>query len=229
MSLLKQNKENKPSSDQAFKNPKILEVDLIKQEISLEFNWKKNLFSLFFIFGTFIIILIELYFGLNWWQKDEEQRLEAIKAESELLRADINQSREDARAALTYQDKTEVITPLLDNHIYWSNFFSWLEKNTLSTVKYTNLDLKLNSDFAFSAHANSFAEVSWQVKQFLDDPFVKDVEVATASANGHALTQEQLAQLASEGASLADLNLASRAPEVSFSIEFSLDQDIFKK
>jgi hypothetical protein len=71
---------------------------------------------------------------------------------------------------------------LLNNHLYWSNFFSWLEKNTLSSVKYGGFSGDLSGLYTLGASAQSFADVSWQVKNFLNDPLTRQVEVMSASA-----------------------------------------------
>ena len=86
MALFKKRKQKNYNDNKSLKNPKILDLNLIKEEVSLDFNWRKNISSLLFILGIVAFVILEIYFGLNWWQKDEEARLEGAKAEMKVLR-----------------------------------------------------------------------------------------------------------------------------------------------
>ena len=137
MGLFTRKKKTNSDGSKMLKNPKILEVNLIKEEAQLDFNWRRNGKALVFVLGVTIFIILEIYFGLSWWQQDEEARLEGIKAEITNISKQISETRIEAKDALAYQEKTKLVGGLLDNHIYWTNFFSWMEKNTLSTVSYS--------------------------------------------------------------------------------------------
>lgn len=227
MDFLKKLKQNK-NENKGLKNPKILEVNLIKEEASLEFNWKKNGKTLAFVLGVTFFIIFEIQYGLTWWQQDEELRLESIKAETQLVNKQVTEMRLQAKDALAYQEKTKLISPLLDNHVYWTNFFSWLEKNTLSTVSYEAFDGSNDGIYTLSGTAGSYAEVSWQAKHLLGAPFVKKVQILSASS-GDGPSQEDLqeqAEAASEGIVIEEPLLP---PGVTFELELEIDTEIFKK
>lgn len=227
MDFLKKLKQNK-NENKGLKNPKILEVNLIKEEASLEFNWKKNGKTLAFVLGVTFFIIFEIQYGLTWWQQDEELRLESIKAETQLVNKQVTEMRLQAKDALAYQEKTKLISPLLDNHVYWTNFFSWLEKNTLSTISYEAFDGGNDGVYSLSGTAGSYAEVSWQTKHLLEAPFVKKVQILSASS-GEGPSQEDLqkqAEAASEGIIIEEPLLP---PGVTFALELEIDPEIFKK
>lgn len=227
MDLFKKRKQKKHNEQKSLKNPKILDLNLIKEETSLDFNWRKNIFSLIFILGVVIFVVLEIYLGLNWWQKDEEARLEVAKAEMKILNQEVSKTREEAKDALAYIEKTKIISPLLENHIYWTNFFSWLEKNTLSTISFEAFDASLNEEFALSGEAGSYAEVSWQVKQLQDSEYVTRVEILDASLGEVPATREELEALAAAGESI--ISTEPEIPGVSFTLNLEMNQNIFKK
>lgn len=221
-------------SEKILKNPKILEVNLIKEDTDLSFDWKRSLRSSLIALGVVLFIIFELYWGLDWWQKDEEIRLEQIKTQTERAKQEINNLRLSAADALSYQSKTREAGILLDNHIYWTNFFAWLEKNTLSTVSFGGFSGDNKGEYSLAGQAGSFAEVSWQVKQMASDPMVLDVEVKSVSS-GASKTREQIAEEAAAYA-LA----VSRGEEVeeyqapppagtSFVLNLEINPEIFKK
>lgn len=227
MDLFKKRKQKKYNENKSLKNPKILDLNLIKEEISLDFNWRKNISGLLFILGIVIFVILEIYFGLNWWQKDEEVRLEGAKAEMKVLSQDVVKTRGEAKDALAYIEKTKIISPLLENHIYWSNFFSWLEKNTLSTISFEAFEGSLSEEFALSGQAGSYAELSWQVKQLQESEYVDRVEILDATLGEPPATLEELERQAeAEGVTVSK---EPEIPGVSFTLNLEMNQDIFKK
>jgi Tfp pilus assembly protein PilN len=235
MPLFKRNKQNATGS--SLKNPKILEVNLIKEEAQLDFNWRRNLGSLLFALGVTVFIILEIYFGLSWWQKDEETRLLGLQKEIKTISTEISQMRVLAKDALSYQAKTKEVGSLLDNHVYWSNFFSWLEKNTLSTVTFDGFSGNLTGEYSLSGTAGSFAEVSWQAKKMLEAPFVKSVDILNA-ASGEVITKEDLEAEADSAKAQEEAGEEGEAvvvvkppapPGVSFALTLEIDPEVFKK
>ncbi|MFA5023994.1 MAG: hypothetical protein WC523_03520 [Patescibacteria group bacterium] len=194
---------------QVLQNPKILEVNLIKDEIKVSFDWSKNLTILLFVLFITGLLLAEIYFGLDWWEKQEGLRAQVLEEKVAQVDKEISKLKSTADAAVTYKDKTIEVTNLLNNHIYWSNFLSWLEKNTLSSVKFGSFKGDLTGIYNFAAKAPSYADVSWQVKAFLNSSSTKSVKVTSAS----------LGQSAD----------AAKAGEVSFNLKLEVKPEILKK
>lgn len=206
----KQGKKEETKKD-ILQNPKILEVNLIKNEVKIAFDWNKNLSIFMVVLFIAAIFVTEIYFGLDWWEKKEVARAEAIQNDILTVNRDISKIKGTADAAITYKDKTVELSRLLNEHVYWSNFFNWLEKNTLSTVKFDSFSGDTNGKYSLNAKAMSYAEASWQVKAFLNDPLVKNVEVLSVNS------------------SLGKDKGASAEKGVNFSLGFELDPAIFKK
>jgi Tfp pilus assembly protein PilN len=190
-----------------LQNPKILEVNLIKEEAVISFDWNKNLLVLILVLLLAGFLVVEIYFGLNWWEKQEAAQIQVLSDQVAKLDAEAAKLKKTASAALSYKEKSAVFTDLLDNHIYWSNFFNWLEKNTLSSVRFEGFTGTVDGVYSLAATTDNFADVSWQVKAFLNDPLVKNVQVIEATA-----AKDQ-----------------TKAGRVGFSISFEVNQDIFRK
>lgn len=194
-----------------LQNPKILEVNLIKDEVKISFDWNKNISILVVVLFIASFLVAEVYFGLDWWEKQEVIKAQTLENDIVKVNRDISKIKGTADEALSYKNKSIEVGRLLDNHIYWSSFFNWLEKNTLSTVKYDGFSGNADGIYSLNAKALSYAEVSWQVKAFLNDPLVKKVEVLSVNSS---LTKDKV---------------KSADTGVNFSLSFELSPDIFKK
>jgi len=211
MLFFKSKKENQEKIQKnIFQNPKILEVNLIKDEVRISFDWNKNISVLLFVLFIAGFFIAEIYFGLDWWEKQEIAKAQSLNDNISQVNREISKIKATADEALAYKDKSVEVGRLLNEHVYWSNFFSWLEKNTLSTVKYDGFSGNTDGIYSLSAKAYSYAEVSWQVKALAKNEFVKNIEVLSvlSGKTGKLKTAES---------------------GVNFSLSFELNPDIFKK
>ncbi len=180
LNLHKKLKDKKDSLHNPLQNPKILEVNLVKNERNKFFDWHKSFLSLIIVLSLASLFFLEIYFGLNWWQNIEQTRATVFQTQITKINNQIISLKNKNQAALNYKVKSEAFSKILNQHVYWTNFFSWLEKNTLSTVKYTGFKGDLNGHYTLSALAPNYADVSWQVKAFLNDPLTQKVSVLQA-------------------------------------------------
>ena len=192
-------------------NPKILEINLIKEDSSISFDWGKNLSTIFLVFFIAAVLVAEIYFGLDWWQNQEMVKTQKTVVEVAKLNKEIATLNNQANEAFKYKDKVFVLTGLLNNHVYWSNFLTWLEKNTLSSVQYDGLSGNVSGNYSFTVTSKTYADVSWQVKAFLNDPMTKNASVEQASS-----------------LKLKDDD-KEKKPEVHFTLKLEVNPDIFKK
>lgn len=213
MLFFKQKKGSKQvdAKKNLLQNPKILEVNLIRDEVKISFDWNKNIAMLLMVVFVAGIFVAEIVFGLSWWEKQEILKAQALDSEIAKVNREISNIKGKADEALAFKDKSVELTKLLDNHIYFSNFFNWLEKNTLSTVKFDGFSGDTSGKYTLSARALSYAEVSWQVKAFLESPLVKNVEVLSVNS---IISKDKG---------------PSQEVGVNFSLSFELDPAIFKK
>lgn len=192
-----------------LQNPKILEVNLVRDQVKVSFDWLHNLWVLVLALLVALAFVWEIYAGLGWWQNQEEAKIKLTNEKIVAINSQITSLRQNNQDALDYKAKSAAFSALLNNHVYWTNFMSWLEKNTLSSVQYTGFSGDLSGDYILNAVAPNYADVSWQVKAFLNDPLTKSVSVTAAS--------------------LAKSKDSSAPNQVNFSIKLRINPTLFTK
>jgi outer membrane murein-binding lipoprotein Lpp len=163
-----------------LQNPKILEVNLVKDQALISFDWNKNILVALIVFFLAAALVAEIYFGLGWWEEQETAKAQDLNVQTDQINYQVSQLNNQINAALVYKAKEADFSTLLNDHIYWTNFFSWLEKRTLSSVKYDGFSGDLSGIYDLKATAPTYADVSWQVKAFLNDSATQKVEALKA-------------------------------------------------
>jgi hypothetical protein len=165
-------------------NPSILEVDLIKDQVDIRFNWNKNL-SILGIFSLITLVLVaEVYITLFLWQKNEiATKTSRLKQESRIVNEEINKAREDATEALEFKSKSEAVSYSFYKHVYWSNFFNYLEKNTLADVYYSGFGGDTTGIYILKSFVQDFRALAVQLRAFISDPNTVSALVANEKIN----------------------------------------------
>jgi len=171
-------------------NPKILEVNLIKDEVQVSFDYNRGFFILIMMLVVAGLLVTEVYLGLDWWQRQENARVEELRVETDKIGREATELNNKLASALTFKEKSAAFSSLLEKHVYWNNFFSWLEKNTLTTIKYKDFVGDLTGEYTLSGQAQTLADISWQVKTLLDDPLTVSVEVKQATVGERSENSE---------------------------------------
>lgn len=177
---LKKNKTVAQRLADSPQNPKVLEVNLIKNEIPIDFDFGKHLGTLLFSLLVAAIFIAEIYFGLNWWSDYENKRVLEAEVKFNQVSAEIKTMKSESDEILAFKQRLDLTEALLDNHIYWTNFFNWLEKNTISSVNYNSFTGGADGVYELGATAKTFRDVSWQTRALLEDPAVISVSVDSA-------------------------------------------------
>lgn len=163
-------------------NPKVLEVNLIKDERQVVFDWQHNFGTLLFALFIAALFLVEVYVGLNWWANYEEDRALAMETKFSLVSKEIKDMRTESDEILAFKQRSDIAYQLLENHIYWTNFFNWLEKNTLSSVNYLAFSGGTDGEYQLEAATKTYRDISWQTRVMLQNPSVLDVRVDSGTS-----------------------------------------------
>ncbi|PKM87624.1 hypothetical protein CVU83_02800 [Candidatus Falkowbacteria bacterium HGW-Falkowbacteria-2] len=158
-------------------NPKVLEVNLIKDEKQVDFDWQHNFSTLLFSLFVAALFLVEIYVGLNWWANYEEERALAAEAKFNLVSKQIKEMRTESDEILAFKERADIAHQLLDNHVYWTNFFNWLEKNTLSSVNYHAFSGGTDGVYQLQASTKTYRDISWQTRAMLENPSILSARV----------------------------------------------------
>lgn len=174
-------KDNKNYNNSKGFNPKVLEVNLIKDEMGVVFDVRKHIISLIVMIIVSMGLVVEVYFGLDWWQKQEANDSLTTSQVYEQTKEDLRNINEKVSEVTDFKDKLSLIKLMADNHIYWSDFFNWLQLNTLNSVTYGDFSGSIDGEYSFSATTNNFRDISWQVKTLRDNKYVDSVSVDSGS------------------------------------------------
>lgn len=111
-----------------------------------------SFFILGLIYGTLVLVEQMTY-------EDISDQADQIK----ILHQDILAKEENAQELIAFQKKLNSAKELLDKHIYWTNFLTFMEENILSDIYFDKIDSKggqrttarVNSYMAATAAASS--------------------------------------------------------------------------
>lgn len=160
-----------------LRNPEVLDVNLVKDEIIIFFDWRKNLIIAFVVLILTIFFIFEISRGLDFWKNVENTKELSLETQTVELKKEVVLLNNKASNALLFKDKSIAFGELLNNHVYWTKFFQWFEENTLSSVKFKDFKGDLSGEYSLQASAPSYAEAAWQAKIMQDSLFVKEVEI----------------------------------------------------
>lgn len=202
----------------------ILDVDLIKGEKEEVQNWSKYIAFIFLAVVAASVLALEAYWLIGWWENQENNRALQIEKNIEDLRVEIKDLEADYQVLTDFKVKADMLEDLLAKHPYWTNFFNWIERRTLSNVTWDSFSADLSGDYTLQGEAKTFADISWQVRAFLDDELVKDVSVDSGTGGLREETREIPGLLDEEGDPIMETYLVS---SVSFSLNIKVDPRIF--
>ncbi len=182
-SFLEKIKNKRISSKGDLDNLKLLETDLIKDEVPIHFELNKHLVAFFALLLTSFILIMELHFLLSWWEKNRstensyylQDEISAIKKEKQNL-------EERYAEVFAFKNKMSNSFSVLDKHVYWTRFFSFLEQNTLKNVYFKGFSGDIGGSYTLPSVTDDVRAISYQSKYFSADKrslnvFVSDEEI----------------------------------------------------
>lgn len=139
------------------------------------------------------IIVVAAVFGglfifsalLSGWQKTAEATKAAATKEKETY-SDVSAQ------AQVLQKQLINISSLLNQHVYWSDFFWTLEDRTLMTVSLNSFQASTPGTVQITGIAPSYSEVAKQIAAYMGDPFFKGYNLKHAALEANADSQVQV-------------------------------------
>lgn len=198
-------KQTKQTRQKKEPTTSALGVNLMTEEMLVGITQQNKLALLGLVALGSVVVVALLYFGLTLFQQrivdqisEKEKRISAIDTELTPLAP-------KKQAAAAFQKNINNIIVLLNTHLYWTKFFSGLEKYTLPNVVFAGMNADQSGRLTLGAHTTDFASVARQLLAFeAADDFVKDVTITSAT-----------------------LSEATGGSVVSFSVTISLVEDVF--
>ncbi|MFA7662339.1 MAG: hypothetical protein WCX88_00280 [Patescibacteria group bacterium] len=206
-----QNKINKMGLSQAdFQDDEdAVEISLVpKFQKRAESYFKQNLIYLF----VWIFVCLVFIGGLYWFAVVRLTDLSATRANLENKKQEIQSELAKMgviqRKVQVLEDKLKESKNLLDNHIYWTNLFTALEKYTHSQVSYTGFSGTIGKELVLKATAPSYSVAARQLLIF-----------QSAKEIANDVTISEISQ---------KINSEDKTSQVSFSLTLTLNPEVFK-
>ncbi len=206
-------------NEKKWEKTDVLETNLIKGELASFFNWKKGILILG-IYSLFSgLIIAGFYGGLVLWERQiKESGAEYSNRIRDLNEQVIKPLEKNAKKILSEQENVKLAGDILRKHIYWTNFFKFLEDNTLSEVYYTSsFSGDTKGKYSFPARTKNFKTILDQV-----DVMRMNDNVIKATVNGGSVKMAAKSGQADEAAKGA-------VGGVDFKLELMVKPDIFMK
>ena len=136
------------------------------------------LFLIIFIFFILVIFFISRLYG-DWYFDRLKFQAEHLKREIVLLEAQTIPLLENRDNIITLADKATEVNKVLDNHIYWTNFFDLLESYTVPDVYFGNFSASAGKSINLTATSRNLMYLAQQIVAFNNAPdFIKKVNVS---------------------------------------------------
>ena len=134
------------------------------------------------------------YGALVWYENGIYDQAEQTTADIAQVNSKIIALRPEHKRALVFKYQADAIKSILDQHIYWTQFFSKLEKYTLPEVEYQSFAGTFapgsNPTFSISAATNSYDSLAKQILAFREAVDNGDFISASVIESGNKVTDK---------------------------------------
>ena len=159
-------------------------INRLSQDRPPEASWSSGM--LWFAFGLLAIVAL-MYAGMAFaYMPYLNNRLNAVSAQLNQGIQGVN-TNQVAAVAAEYSQVVHVKS-LLQNHVMFSNFLTWLSKRTQPSVYYGSLQYLSNNQIALTVLARNESDINQQMAIFESDPAVAGVtlsNISLASVSGY--------------------------------------------
>ncbi len=162
-----------------------LDINLIPEDLGKmpERRFPEKIILTGIILAGLLLVIVFSYLGLTWYQIIVTRQIQDVKDDIIVIDGQIETYKDDEKSAKELQARLLLIQDLLDRHIYWTKFFSLLEKYTIDEVYYTNFSMSGRDRLVISAVGKDYGSAAKQLLVFSQaTDFVKDVKIDGATA-----------------------------------------------
>ncbi len=122
----------------------------------------------------FVMLIFAFYGGLFLYKKSLFSNLNSIEENIVTLEKSRNKSEE--QKILDFKEKLKIVTPLINNHIYWSNGFGKFQSLVSPRVQLESINVSvIKAEFNFKAITDSYTTLAKQIAAFYGDDTITDV------------------------------------------------------
>ncbi|MFA6227809.1 MAG: hypothetical protein WC668_01340 [Patescibacteria group bacterium] len=126
------------------------------------------------------LVVFFCYLGMSWLQSNINQKISINRNELTQLQKSIGDYNERARINNDTANRVITLKKLLDNRIYWTKFFTLLEKYTLDGVYFKEFRADIAGLISLPATADNYETLARQLVVLKDaNDFVKDARTTS--------------------------------------------------
>jgi len=136
------------------------------------------LFLIVAIIAILAIFFISRLYG-NWHFNKLESQVEYLKREIVLLEVQTAPFIEDRDNIAFLTNKAAEVKKVLNNHVYWTNFFNFLEAYTVPDVYFGDFSARAGESVSLMASSRNLISLAQQIVAFNNAPdFIKEVNIS---------------------------------------------------
>ena len=127
--------------------------------------------------GSILFIIVFVYAGLKFgYEPYLNAQLSSLESQTQKIGQSVSPSDQDS--LITFYSQISNIESLIKNHIFFSQFLTWLERSTEANVYYTGMVFTSGNQITLTGIAKTSADVTEQVAVFQSAPEVSSVALS---------------------------------------------------
>jgi hypothetical protein len=158
---------------------RVIETNLIKGELVTFFDWRSKIFVTLSAILLPLFVVVIFYYGLTFYQKSQQAKNLAQLQKFSELEQDIKKEESNLKEIIDFQAKLKIVSQIFSQHIYWTNFFKFLEDNTIKDVYFVNFEGDTSGNYAMDAVTTNYSSIAEQV-----NVFKKNAKISAVLAEG---------------------------------------------
>jgi hypothetical protein len=155
----------------------VIRTNLIRGEIITFFDWPSKIIVLISAILTSVFLIGVIYFGIMYYKKENQVKSQEQAQKFTELTQKINQEEVGLEKISDFQAKLKTTSQIFAKHLYWTNFFKFLEDNTIKDVYYSGFIGDTSGNYSLDALAVSYNNISEQAKILKNNKNITDVQV----------------------------------------------------
>jgi len=142
----------------------VVHTNLIRGQRGMFLNWQSKLLWLLLFVALAGLASVAAYGFLLILEKDKISSTSGTFTNLTSIITQIQSEEVYAEEILSFNNKLLAVDYLLNNHIYWTNFFKFLEDYTTNDVYYEKFSGDLSGKYLVPAVAKDYSSVSTQLR-----------------------------------------------------------------
>ncbi|MDD4412706.1 MAG: hypothetical protein PHR00_03620 [Patescibacteria group bacterium] len=169
----------------------MIRANLIKEQRSLFFNWNRKFLSLIFSSLLAVLVVLLVYVGLLLFQRNKLEENRYIFDNLDNIKVQISSEEKKAEEVIDFNERITYVKYLLDNHIYFSEFFKLLEDRTTLDVYFEKFSGGIQESYKLTCVAKDTQSIHTEKNVLLDyDQKVKGVNIGTITSLSDYIAQQ---------------------------------------